>query len=167
MIKLKRYNLGFTLIEVVIVLAIAASMMLMVFLAFNGAIIARQDQQRKRDASSYVAALEQYASNNGGIYPDSTISGFGAGQPGGGGLPISYFSLKGPTSTQVYYGVEYGYRTASCTSTDLNKPCLGTYYYVLSAKCNSPNYTDIIPADNSKYALVWSQTSGYFCLDNY
>jgi len=62
---------GFTLIEIVIVLAIAAAIMLMVFLAVTGARRSQRDTQRRGDASRMAATLEQYAANNGGNYPDA------------------------------------------------------------------------------------------------
>jgi len=65
---------GFTLIEIVLVLAIAALIILMVFLALSGANKARRDTQRKQALSAMVAQLENYASNNNGDVPT------GAGQ---------------------------------------------------------------------------------------
>lgn len=62
---------GFTLIEVVIVIAIAAALIAIVLLAVTGAQRAQRDQTRKSDAGRIAAMLEQYASNNGGKYPPS------------------------------------------------------------------------------------------------
>src|ERR1700748_3412987 len=60
---------GFTLIEIVLVLAIAGLLLVIVFLAVSGAQKARRDTQRKNDLSRVAAQLEQYASNNNGSYP--------------------------------------------------------------------------------------------------
>src|ERR1700683_978959 len=60
---------GFTLIEIVIVLAIAGLIMIMAFLALSGAETSRRDAQRKRDLQRLAAQLEFYASNNEGTYP--------------------------------------------------------------------------------------------------
>lgn len=57
---------GFTLIEVVLVLAIAGLLTTVVFLAVSGAQRARRDDQRKRDAVTLVAAVENWRSNNKG-----------------------------------------------------------------------------------------------------
>ncbi len=62
---------GFTLIEVVIVLAIAGLIFVIVFLAVSQAQAARRDTQRHQDANQYVAAVNQYAGNNGGSIPAS------------------------------------------------------------------------------------------------
>lgn len=63
---------GFTLIEVVLVLAIGALIILMALLAFGGASRSRRDTARTSLAGEIQAAAEQSASNNNGTYPDST-----------------------------------------------------------------------------------------------
>ena len=60
---------GFTLIEIVLVLAIAGLLLVIVFLAVSGAQKSRRDSQRKNDLGRIAAALENYASNNNGTYP--------------------------------------------------------------------------------------------------
>ena len=62
---------GFTLIEVVIVLAIAGLIFIIVFLAVSQAQASRRDTQRKSDADRLRAAVNQYASNNNGNVPTS------------------------------------------------------------------------------------------------
>lgn len=66
--KLKNSR-GFTLIEVVIVLAIGALIILVVLNAISSAQRNQRDSTRRQEASQVAAALEQYASNNGGEYP--------------------------------------------------------------------------------------------------
>lgn len=63
---------GFTLIEVVLVLAIGALIILMAILAFNGASRSRRDTARANLAGTIQSAVEQSASNNNGQYPDAT-----------------------------------------------------------------------------------------------
>lgn len=65
---------GFTLIEIVIVLAIAAGIMVIVFVAVSGAQAARRDTARKADVSRIRAAMEQYAGNNAGAYPTGAVA---------------------------------------------------------------------------------------------
>jgi len=62
---------GFTLIEIVLVLAIAGLLLVIVFLAVSGAQKSRRDTQRKTDLGRVAATLENYASNNNGAYPAS------------------------------------------------------------------------------------------------
>jgi prepilin-type N-terminal cleavage/methylation domain-containing protein len=60
---------GFTLIEIVIVLAIAALILAGVLLAVTGAQRSRRDTQRRDDAGRVASYLEQSASNFNGNYP--------------------------------------------------------------------------------------------------
>jgi prepilin-type N-terminal cleavage/methylation domain-containing protein len=62
---------GFTLIEIVLVLAIAGLLLVIVFLAVSGAQKSRRDSQRKNDLSRVAGSLENYASNSSGAYPAS------------------------------------------------------------------------------------------------
>ena len=65
--KHKLYK-GFTIIEVVLVLAIAGLIFLMVFLALPALQRAQRDTRRKQTISRIAAALEQARVNNKGVY---------------------------------------------------------------------------------------------------
>lgn len=60
---------GFTLIEVVIVLAIAALIILVVLQAVSAAQRGQRDNARKQKGGQIVSYLTQYASNTNGNYP--------------------------------------------------------------------------------------------------
>lgn len=60
---------GFTLIEIVIVLAIAALIILVVLQAVNAAQRGQRDNARKNKAAQVVSYLTEYSSNNNGVYP--------------------------------------------------------------------------------------------------
>ena len=61
---------GFTIIEVVLVLAVAGLIFLMVFLALPALQRAQRDAQRKQDLSRWAAAIASYKSAN----PNSLIA---------------------------------------------------------------------------------------------
>lgn len=63
-----RHQRGFTLIEVVIVLAIAAIIFAVIFNAVSHGRRSEQDSKRKKLAIQVVAAFNTYASNNNGSY---------------------------------------------------------------------------------------------------
>jgi len=63
---------GFTIIEVVLVLAIAGLIFLMVFLALPALQRAQRDGQRKTDLSRAQTAINNYQSNNKGALPSSS-----------------------------------------------------------------------------------------------
>ena len=67
---------GFTLIEVVIVLAIGGLIIFVVLQAVSAARRSQRDNARKSQAGAISAALDQYASNNSGKYPDFTGDSF-------------------------------------------------------------------------------------------
>ena len=57
---------GFTIIEVVLVLAIAGLIFLMVFIALPALQRSQRDQARKNDASTVAAAVQTFKGNNNG-----------------------------------------------------------------------------------------------------
>lgn len=65
----KNTKKGFTIIEVVLVLAIAGLIFLMVFLALPALQRSQRDTQRKNDASRLRAAITDFQSNNRGAVP--------------------------------------------------------------------------------------------------
>lgn len=66
---------GFTLIEIVLVLAIAGFVLIMVFLAITGAQRSRRDEHRQTDLGRIYGAIETYNSAN-ALYP--TTAAFSA-----------------------------------------------------------------------------------------
>ena len=71
---LKKENRGFTIIEVMIVLAIAALIMLVVFLAVPALQRGQRNNARKTDSARVAASVVEYTSNNGGSLPSDTTS---------------------------------------------------------------------------------------------
>ncbi len=68
MSNLLKKEKGFTLIEIVLVLAIAGLLLVIVFLAVQGAQRSRRDSQRQQDAARMLSAIESCAANNAGLY---------------------------------------------------------------------------------------------------
>ena len=68
---------GLTIIEVVLVLAIAGLIFLMVFIALPALQRSQRDTQRKNDMSRVVAALNSYKANNRGKLPTDAYIGIG------------------------------------------------------------------------------------------
>jgi len=60
---------GFTIIEVVLVLAIAGLIFLMVFIALPALQRNQRDTARKNDVSNIASAVTSYSSNNRGAFP--------------------------------------------------------------------------------------------------
>jgi prepilin-type N-terminal cleavage/methylation domain-containing protein len=77
---------GFTIIEVVLVLAIAGLIFLMVFIALPALQAGQRDTARKSDVSNVASAVTSYTSSNRGNFPavgattlDAQLGGAGAG----------------------------------------------------------------------------------------
>ena len=68
-LKTKR---GFTIIEVVLVLAIAGLIFMMVFLALPALQRSQRDTQRRDDMARFISQVNQYQANNRGKVPTST-----------------------------------------------------------------------------------------------
>ena len=71
-------NRGFTIIEVMIVLAIAGLIMLIVFLAVPALQRTARNTQRSTDAAAALAAVNNYVTNNGGALPTAAGTSFAA-----------------------------------------------------------------------------------------
>jgi prepilin-type N-terminal cleavage/methylation domain-containing protein len=85
MLQQKHLKKGFTIIEVVLVLAIAGLIFLMVFLALPALQRAQRDTQRKEDISRFMTAVTHYEANNRGAIPDlSDGSRIASGEDGAG-----------------------------------------------------------------------------------
>lgn len=118
---------GFTLIEVVLVLAIGALIILMALLAFNGAQRSRRDTARTNLVGSIQSAVEQYAGNASGEYPDSTafavlVTTNKWADPKGGAIAVSGSSAPSP-------GVLY-LQGATCTGTSITPGSSPTQYAI-------------------------------------
>ncbi len=68
----KQLTKGFTIIEVVLVLAIAGLIFLMVFVALPALQSGQRDTARKNDVGSVATAVSNYTANNRGNFPSSS-----------------------------------------------------------------------------------------------
>jgi type IV pilus assembly protein PilA len=72
--KLQKSDQGFTIIEVMIVLAIAGLILLIVFLAVPALQRNARNTSRKTDVSALLGAASEYLSNNNGVLPSSVVA---------------------------------------------------------------------------------------------
>ncbi len=76
--KLTKSKTGFTIIEVVLVLAIAGLIFLMVFLALPALQRSQRDTQRRDDLARFAAQITNYQTNNRGKVPNTALANAGA-----------------------------------------------------------------------------------------
>ena len=140
---------GFTIIEVVLVLAIAGLIFLIVFLALPQLQKSRRDTQRRNDAGRIVAALESYAASNDGQYPASDSAAdalYTSGELDG--------NLKDPTTGAVY---DFEPNAAG------NPSGTGKIKYASGYKCSG---TSVVSGSARDIAIVIKLESGLYCRGN-
>lgn len=119
---------GFTLIEVVIVMAIAALMILVVFQGVTGAQKSQRDSTRKQEAGRVQSMLETYASNNNGVYPSANAVGVNG---------AALTNLESSTAAPLASGASAKYTNAACPT----PVTPSTYNIVYTPASNSRSYT--------------------------
>jgi prepilin-type N-terminal cleavage/methylation domain-containing protein len=135
-LRKRKKEQGFTIIEVMIVLAIAGLILLIVFLAVPALQRNARNTQRREDAGNILSAVSEYESNNNGATPGAQASLATTGSPAssatlgtGTGIntvPINlgyYDAAKLKVVDQATYG------TSNATTTD-------TAAIVTGASCN-------------------------------
>jgi prepilin-type N-terminal cleavage/methylation domain-containing protein len=143
--KLKKRESGFTLIEIVLVLAIAGLIMVIVFLAVSGAQKARRDTQRKSDAARFAAAVETAAGNANGALPTPSTT-----------APAGFTGNDPQTGTTYLY------------STTVSSATLGTIGYATNNICSGNLGTTTTGAKGANYAVVIGlEQGGSACYDNH
>lgn len=149
--QLRNKQSGFTLIEVVLVLAIGALIILMAVLAFSGAQRSRKDTARTNLAGTIAASIEQYAANNDGNPPSGATFGNSGTKPTG---LVATNNWKDPDPKGVIgYSVSFGTGT------------IGIKYYSGSV-CNTAK-NNVVSGAATNYAILIRQNSGQIaCRDN-
>jgi prepilin-type N-terminal cleavage/methylation domain-containing protein len=132
-------NKGFTIIEVVLVLAIAGLIFLMVFIALPALQAGQRDTARKSDVSNVSSAVTTFSSANRGRLPSTSDLETQLGIKAG--TPVSYDNLSGNIKSvttvaaagasrmvgvedgviTVYFGFKCGTETNTSTQTSIAK----------------------------------------------
>lgn len=152
--KLKKTNAkGFTIIEVMIVLAIAGLILLIVFLAVPALQRNSRNTQIKNDAGSVAGGISAYESNNAGAVPTS-ITGTGS------------ITLSGTgTNDQIKVGGSTVVTTTPSTGSapTATNPPLGTVTVFLGHRCDG---TTSARATAIYYSTETSTGQQQQCLDS-
>ena len=155
---------GFTIIEVVLVLAIAGLIFLMVFVALPALQRSQRDTQRRDDMARVATAINQYQTNNNGRVPMAmatvpTSADFINRYLGGNN------EFRDPDGTD--YTIVFGTFNGK-NSTDPNKASnqtLHTVYVYNRAACEGE--TMVAADNNNEYAILTRlEGSGIYCADN-
>lgn len=156
-----RKQQGFTIIEVVLVLAIAGLIFLMVFIALPTLQRNQRDTQRRDDIARFKAQLSQYQANNKGVVPVAANCSVAAVTTFVSGYLHNGTTLKWEDAAT---GNQYPCNgTTALAGTDT----AGEWQYANSAKCVGETLTAITPAEPRQYAVAMKlEGSGIACVDN-
>lgn len=172
---MKRKNInskeGFTIIEVVLVLAIAGLIFLMVFIALPALQRSQRDTQRRDDMARFLSQLNQYQANNNGKVPsESSDADTDAKRAAKYNDPFiaQYLKAGGDTFQDPSTGADYNVTTfVTCTSTDCSNKTtattqMGEITVYSNATCEGENPKYI--QGNRKIAITLNlEGAGIYC----
>lgn len=158
---------GFTIIEVVLVLAIAGLIFLMVFVALPALQRSQRDTQRRNDMSRFLSQLSSYQSNNSGKVP-ADMSKYAT-------FVNDYLKVGGDTFDDPSTGSTYVIKNwqkcdnATCTgSADVNtvgSAAMGDIYVYTNATCEG-EYPKYIQGDRKIAIRLKLEGAGIYCGHN-
>lgn len=148
-----RNKKGFTIIEVVLVLAIAGLIFMMVFVALPALQRSQRDTSRKNDVSIVSSAVTSFSSNNRGAFPTKAQL-------------RSYVTDVSSNTTSVVVSGTTGQNTYTSTNTPE-----GTIRVTAASTCgaSTPDSQELKAGSARQYTVVTKLESGsgtYFCQGN-
>ncbi|MGD8374054.1 MAG: type II secretion system protein [Candidatus Woesebacteria bacterium] len=152
----KTHDGGFTIIEVVLVLAIAALIFLIVFLALPALQRSQRDTARKNDVSRFISQLTNYQSNNQGAIPANT---------GWAGFVSSYMTVGGQSFADPQTG-SYTLNVLASTATAPTST-IGTVNIYPGGVCDSDLTNGVTAGSARQVAIVMPvEQGGFYCQNN-
>lgn len=147
---------GFTIIEVVLVLAIAGLIFLVVFLALPALQRGQRDSQRKTDLGKLMSQVTAYQSNTQGAMPYGAWDTFR-----GNYLTVNSTPFNDPSSGGVY---------AIEQQTTIANPVVvpqGSIYIYPGATCTNGSPSGTIGTTSRKFAaIIHQEQGGFYCQSN-
>jgi len=149
--NLQRKEKGFTIIEVVLVLAIAGLIFLMVFIALPALQRNQRDTARKSDVASVASGVVSYTGNNRGVFPTTASL-------------ASYVTNVSDNTTSVSVG-------SALTSATTISPIDGVIQVTPGSACdtNAGTGQSLKTGTTRQFTVVTKLESGngaYFCQDS-
>lgn len=158
---------GFTIIEVVLVLAIAGLIFMMVFIALPALQRSQRDTQRKNDVSRAITAVNNYSSANRGLSPFADLATYTADQFTKDYLLTDgdqWVDPSGATGTQPDYYVLTLRALADAAPSGFSAS-QNVVFFTPAATCNTGG--TVKAAGNRKVALrIVLEGGGVYCVNN-
>lgn len=142
---------GFTIIEVVLVLAIAGLIFLMVFVALPALQRGQRDSRRRSDISRFMSQLNSYSTNNNGRIPDASATAMGS-------FLKSYMKQDQGEFTDPQSGDKYEVVFDG-------DPTTKKIVYSTGVRCDGENFVSKA-GSRAAGVRIKLEGSGYFCQDN-
>lgn len=153
--NLQNKKSGFTIIEVVLVLAIAGLIFIMVFAALPALQRSQRDTDRKNEVSRVLAAFQSYQSSNRGSLPGNTASD-----------ATSFAKYLDATASGTTITLDSG-RTLTRTTSTSPEPTVDEMVYAVGRKCGDSGNT-LVSGTARQVAIVAHLEDGdsYYCSAN-
>ncbi len=156
---------GFTIIEVVLVLAIAGLIFLMVFVALPSLQRSQRNTQRRNDMARLATAIKDYQTNNNGRIPGLDNADYFANNylsndfmdPNGEEYSIHFFELKS--------GEEWSVEVFDIFRESFPDDYVNPIGLISNAYCND-GVAKYVQGSNNFVILYKLEGSGSICLDN-
>ncbi len=181
--KVESRKQGFTIIEVVLVLAIAGLIFLMVFIALPALQRGQRDTQRRDDMARFLSQLNQYQANNNGKTPVDKTSNkptpaaytkfvaeyLALGELGTDGKTINNpkDKFEDPSTGEIYTisGVTPCGSGTDCTNKSSSDGEMGHIYVYTNATCEGedPKY---VQGDRKIAITLKLEGAGVYCGHN-
>lgn len=179
---MNRRKSGFTIIEVVLVLAIAGLIFAIVFIGLPALQAQQRDTQRRQNVAEIIAAMEVYKKNNGGLYPGTMATGR-RGQPcfnmsGSGCNTLGMWNSFLDKYASEYEDPSSGYKYHVAAASNYGSGCreqagkfknFRSMHYAPLVVCYSTNCDDTYSnaKDYGKIAILYeAERGGVICMNN-
>ena len=153
---------GFTIIEVVLVLAIAGLIFLMVFVALPALQRSQRDTQRRNDMGRLITAIQNYQSNNKNKVPNNLTD-----YDPGSSFYTGYLKTNGDTFADPSSNSDYAFSFKGSCKEGCKDPetTMGTISVYTNATCDGDHA--IYSQGDGKLAFVIKlEGSTYYCSNN-
>ncbi|MDO4872181.1 MAG: prepilin-type N-terminal cleavage/methylation domain-containing protein [bacterium] len=157
--KYKHFK-GFTIIEVVLVLAIAGLIFLMVFIALPALQRSQRDAQRKNSASLIIDAYRRKYANNRGIVTRPRVSEMVADGY------LTEDQMRDPSTGQLYE-IDMSNNWGGPLYVNYQSIKAGYYGFDDGGYCQNNIPRDIVGNDNKNIVVVFGlEGGGWYCASN-
>lgn len=160
---MNRKQQGFTIIEVVLVLAIAGLIFLMVFIALPTLQRNQRDTQRRDDIARMKAQISQYQANNKGAVPANTTAVGCTTAAGNIGAFIDNYMTTGGAQFNDPDGTAYKTRCQLVATTPSGT---GDWKYVAGSVCGATEGTTTAGSTRDFAIMMKLEGSGIACVDS-